>query len=970
MIEWVVILALCAAVGVLWQRLARAEKRLENLDANQDRMFAMMRGLRDGDDREAPTAELTEQPEPEPTPAVPIKSVPKVRLTGARVQAPTDTPSPDIDWDGEDAEPAAEVPTNGESLRARRFSIDLEDVFGRRLPIWAGGVTLAVAGVFLVRYSIESGLLTPSVRVLMAFLFGLTLLACGEAAFRMRERVADPRVAQALAGAGLATLYAGFYLAGSQYGLVGQTIAFIGLALVTAGSIALSFRFGLPSAVLGLVGGFAAPALVGGDEANLPLLSLYLGLVTAGLAVSGRRQNRPWMGIAALVGGLGWGALLLLAGEPGFAEILALGLYFVILGAIVPALTGAEKWGRHLRLASALVASVQLALLVDQGGYSPLAWGLYLLLGATLAVFGWRNATLREANATAATVGVLLLAQWDAAAGGMFAVVSVVLIAIFALVPLALVWRGDGRRLDLLQLCGTVLGTGAVAYATFGSLEADRLEPLLAVTCAVLALVPGLAAWRSWRKGALELAAAMASAAALSFAAILMVTPAWCAPIMAASVFAGLSALLRERREKPLDNLLRATGCMALLSLPFAGTFLDEIGHLSGQQADTRSFTGLLRWLAVSLSFAALAWREDTGPVRRGAEAVAALIAYGAVAQVLPAEALAWAAVLLAGAIYHLRRARIAAILVALAIATLWVLPPLGQWLGSVIPSLAGDPVFANELPPMADVFLYMLPVTIGFLALRLPPIAGLPKQTSLQWLGLPLAIVIGHVLFKNGFAIETQTRFVATGIAERTLWQALLLAVAWIAATGIPKAGTLKPVAVALALLSLAHFVLYTGLLHNPLWDRQALGPVPVANLALAAYGIAVAAALSLRSWLGDRARVVADGVIMVLISVGALTLLRQAFAGSIAADAPMTQTEDLLRSMLGILLALFFLFLGNRLQQRSWKVGSLAIILIAVAKVFLVDAAGLEGLLRIASFVALGFSLIGIGWIYSRQT
>ena len=107
-----------------------------------------------------------------------------------------------------------------------------------------------------------------------------------------------------------------------------------------------------------------------------------------------------------------------------------------------------------------------------------------------------------------------------------------------------------------------------------------------------------------------------------------------------------------------------------------------------------------------------------------------------------------------------------------------------------------------------------------------------------------------------------------------------------------------------------------------------------------------------------------------MVLISVGALTLLRQAFAGSIAADAPMTQTEDLLRSMLGILLALFFLFLGNRLQQRSWKVGSLAIILIAVAKVFLVDAAGLEGLLRIASFVALGFSLIGIGWLYSRQT
>ncbi len=39
------------------------------------------------------------------------------------------------------------------------------------------------------------------------------------------------------------------------------------------------------------------------------------------------------------------------------------------------------------------------------------------------------------------------------------------------------------------------------------------------------------------------------------------------------------------------------------------------------------------------------------------------------------------------------------------------------------------------------------------------------------------------------------------------------------------------------------------------------------------------------------------------------------------------------------------------------------------AVAKVFLLDASGLNGLLRIASFIALGVSLIGIGWLYSRS-
>ena len=58
-----------------------------------------------------------------------------------------------------------------------------------------------------------------------------------------------------------------------------------------------------------------------------------------------------------------------------------------------------------------------------------------------------------------------------------------------------------------------------------------------------------------------------------------------------------------------------------------------------------------------------------------------------------------------------------------------------------------------------------------------------------------------------------------------------------------------------------------------------------------------------------------------------------------------------------------------GARTQSRSWRIGSLVLILLAVLKVFLVDAAGLEGLLRVASFVALGASLIGIGWVYSRQ-
>ena len=106
-----------------------------------------------------------------------------------------------------------------------------------------------------------------------------------------------------------------------------------------------------------------------------------------------------------------------------------------------------------------------------------------------------------------------------------------------------------------------------------------------------------------------------------------------------------------------------------------------------------------------------------------------------------------------------------------------------------------------------------------------------------------------------------------------------------------------------------------------------------------------------------------------MALATLGAMTLLRQVFTGTYLDTLPMSQTEDLLRSLVGILLAIAFLLIGSMREERLWRVGSLVLMTGTVLKVFIVDTAGLEGLLRIASFVALGASLIGIGWFYSRQ-
>ena len=135
--------------------------------------------------------------------------------------------------------------------------------------------------------------------------------------------------------------------------------------------------------------------------------------------------------------------------------------------------------------------------------------------------------------------------------------------------------------------------------------------------------------------------------------------------------------------------------------------------------------------------------------------------------------------------------------------------------------------------------------------------------------------------------------------------------------------------------------------------------GPIACALLALRR---ALPATYAPLRWLGD-------SLLMVLIVVFALSELRQLFSGSLLTAVPISQAEDLLRSVVGILAAIGFLLWGARSRTRSWRIGSLVLMLLAVLKVFLFDAAGLEGLARIASFMALGFSLIGIGWFYTRQ-
>ncbi|WP_120716440.1 DUF2339 domain-containing protein [Tsuneonella amylolytica] len=782
--------------------------------------------------------------------------------------APAMRPSVPLVASSQDPDPAPPedatvAPVAVEETPHRKRSFDFEDLFGRMLPIWAGGVTLAVAGFFLVRWSIDAGLLTPPVRVVLAGLFGIALIAGAEAAYRWRERVADPRVAQALAGAGLATLYAAFYLAGSTYGLITAGAAFVGLMAVTAAAIGLSFRFGLPSAVLALVGGFAAPALVASENANLPLLTIYLAMVTVGIGWAGNRQGRAWLGAAALAGALGWGALLVLeAAANGQGDIVMLGAFLALLGGVLPAfLGGANGFYRWGRVAATGIAALQLAVLVAQGGFGPLEWGLYLLLGAALAWFGWRMPAMREGGAVAATIVILLLLVWTGPTPWFFASVAAAIAAIFALPPLARLWRGTGFRLDVAQAAGVALGLALAVHWHFVSFPRGAPQVVVALALAGVAVLPAL------------------------------------------------------------------------------------VSHWAGRAGNGAGVRSI--WAA---------------------QAAAALIAYAALAQVLPLQAMAWAAGLLALAAAWRSATFAGALAMFACLAALWAIGPAVRWAEAGLQAIGGMPMAMTGMPTVRAVFLNAAPAAVALGAWRLLA----PPQTN--WVrrllgasAVAVTAIAAHTIYRHAFAAMAGTDFVATGVLERAVWEGLLLGLGWLAL----KRGWGRVAAIA-AILATAHFAWFALVLHNPLWSMQAVGPLPLTNALLPMYAAGFAALWLAAKLLPARAawpRWAIQAGIVLLAALFTLSELRQAFAGSLLATGPVSQSEDLLRSLAGIVLAAAFLAWGARTGSRSWRIGSLVLMVIAVLKVFLVDAAGLEGLSRIASFMALGFSLIGIGWFYNRQ-
>ncbi len=508
------------AVGVfaLWISNRNLKARLDHLEWRLD--------------REAPQVHATF----EPAPARPAQA--------ASSQIPTKVAPPESPREPE-PKAAAPVPEPAPEPAPDRETVGalFERLVAGKLLVWLGAAALAIAGIFLVRYSI--GLITPESRMIAAALFGIGLIAAGEYARTGRWLSGDPRFAQALVGAGIAVLYAAAYGAHVLFGLIGPGAASAAMAATTAAALGLALRHGAPTAIAGLAGGFVTPLLVGDPDAGAVPLLAYLGLLNLAIFLIAWRRGWTWLAAAAVVLSFGWSALLLARSAD---DALAAGAFAILLA--IGAAIARPGDGRSLGLIQPLlIGIVQLAFLAARTDLGFLGWMLFGLLGLATMVLAALRAEYRFGPPVA--LGLALIVLLGKAGAGLDPFVlraAGMLTLLFGLGGLALAWWKGGRMWTAVA-CGGLAGPLFVVHAAWPALLAPGQLGQLA---ALLALGPAALIWRHRVRATAEPPADLALLTAGAATALLAAAAIWdLAPadfVAAGWILIGLTLAFAARR--------------------------------------------------------------------------------------------------------------------------------------------------------------------------------------------------------------------------------------------------------------------------------------------------------------------------------------------------------------------------------------------------------------------------------------
>jgi uncharacterized membrane protein len=304
-----------------------------------------------------------------------------------------------------------------------------EEVLAESWLVWLGALTLALGGAFLVKLSIDYGLLTPAVRVTLGVLLGVGL-AVGADRLARRELLADLQTAgpsyipPALAAAGAATVFASLYAAHQLYGLIPAVLAFPLLAATAAVAVVMSLRHGPLVAAIGLFGAYLVPLLVQSETPQALALFGYLGFVTAAALALLRYRAWWWLAWASLAGCVFWTlAWLDGAGDQPATPIVGAFLLVIValFGALrrgiggVPFLAGRADapMVRVVTRSAFWTVAAAILVLVHVDGFGGTSLAVALAAALFFLWFGYRDDGLDDTIAVAGVLLLAVLASWN-----------------------------------------------------------------------------------------------------------------------------------------------------------------------------------------------------------------------------------------------------------------------------------------------------------------------------------------------------------------------------------------------------------------------------------------------------------------------------------------------------------------------------------------------------------------------------
>ena len=169
---------------------------------------------------------------------------------------------------------------------------------------WLGGLSTALAGIFLARYSIEQGLIGPTARIVLGILMGIGLHVGAE--YLRRRTQESNQIFAMLAGSGSVTLFAVLLAALHYYEMFSPGLVFAVLGVVALVTMWLALLHGPALAAMGMLGAYTLPIFVSTGQGNHLIALIYALVISASLLLLMRYVYRYWLYIGVVLGAMFW----------------------------------------------------------------------------------------------------------------------------------------------------------------------------------------------------------------------------------------------------------------------------------------------------------------------------------------------------------------------------------------------------------------------------------------------------------------------------------------------------------------------------------------------------------------------------------------------------------------------------------------------------------------------------------------